>query len=63
MGVKTYRTDLDLVWDLLTAASDNFPVGVNCPARRALPVLRALANWHQPAELFCSFKLDTLLLG
>jgi hypothetical protein len=61
MGVKTSRTDLDLVWGLVTAPSDKFPVGMNCPASRALPVLRALVDWHESVELFCSFKLDTLL--
>jgi hypothetical protein len=63
MGSKTVRTDLDLIWDLLTTGSDKFPVGANCPARRALPVLRASADWQQSAELFRSFKLGTLLLG
>ena len=63
MGAKTRRTDLDLIWDLLTTGSDELPVGANCPARRALPVLRASADWQQSAELFRSLKLGTLPVG
>jgi hypothetical protein len=63
MGAKTGRTDLNPVWNLQTAARDKFSVGVNRPASRALPVLRALADWQQSAESFCLLKLGPLHVG
>ena len=63
MDAKTFRADLDLIWNLLTTCSDELPVGANCSARRALPVLRASADWQQSAELFRSLKLGTLPVG